>query len=288
MSTSLDLSKLSLMDALDLAILIEEEAHQRYKLFARQIGRTGNRNDAGAFFESMADNEAKHGNELLERRIERFGKVPMKVKLTDLFDIQDEVASSIAEALVENFDGLETKPASRSDNLAASQAYRTGRLHWWRRTPAELQKAIEMFAKALEHDAQFAPAYAAMADTYLLLSQYGNITTLKATEKAQDMIEKALALDPESPEAFAALGLARWQIGQMDAAESALRHAVDLNADYIPAQLWLAGVLGEMGRNKIEVRLNTEVKKAIIDAEDADSVPLEDVLSIPGEISRRQ
>jgi Flp pilus assembly protein TadD len=62
------------------------------------------------------------------------------------------------------------------------------------------------------------------------------------------MVEKALAIDPESAEAFAALGLARWQIGQMDAAESALRHAVDLNADYIPAQLWLAGVLGEMGR----------------------------------------
>ena len=169
-------------------------------------------------------------------------------KQTDLFDIQDEVASSIAEALVENFDGLETKPASRSDNLAASQAYRTGRLHWWRRTPAELQKAIEMFAKALEHDAQFAPAYAAMADSWLLLSLYGNVTTVKAIERAQDMVDKALAIDPESAEAFAALGLARWQIGQMDAAESALRHSVELNEDYIPAQLWLAGVLGELGR----------------------------------------
>jgi tetratricopeptide (TPR) repeat protein len=169
-------------------------------------------------------------------------------KLTDLFDIQDEVASSIAEALVENFDGLETKPTSRSDNLAASQAYRTGRLHWWRRTPAELQKAIEMFAKALEHDAQFAPAYAAMADSWMLLSLYGNVNTVKAIQKAQDMVDKALAIDPESAEAFAALGLARWQIGQMDAAESALRHAVELNEDYIPAQLWLAGVLGELGR----------------------------------------
>ena len=169
-------------------------------------------------------------------------------KATDLFEIQDEVASSIAEALVENFDGLNTKPASRTDSLAASQAYRTGRLHWWRRTPPELQKAIEMFAKALEHDAQFAPAYAAMADSWLLLALYGNITMVKAIEKSQAMIDKALAIDPESAEAFAALGLARWQIGQMDAAESALRHAAELNEDYIPAQLWLAGVLGELGR----------------------------------------
>ena len=176
-------------------------------------------------------------------------------EMTDVFQIQDEVASNIAAALVESFDGLEVKPASRTDSLAATQAYRTGRLHWWRRTPSELQKAIEMFATALEHDAQFAPAYAAMADSWLLLSLYGNVTTLKATEKAQDMIDKALAIDPESAEAFAALGLARWQIGQMDAAESALRHAVDLNEDYIPAQLWLAGVLGELGRYPEENRV---------------------------------
>lgn len=82
----------------------------------------------------------------------------------------------------------------------------------------------------------------------MLLAQYGNVEKVKATEKAQVMIEKALELDPESAEAFAALGLARWQIGQMDAAESALRHASDLNEDYIPAQLWLAGVLGQQGR----------------------------------------
>lgn len=176
-------------------------------------------------------------------------------ELTDVFEIQDEVASYIATALVESFDGLEANPASRTDSLAAAQAYRTGRLHWWRRTPTELQKAIGMFATALEHDARFAPAYAAMADTWLLLSQYGNVTTLKATRNAQDMIDKALEIDPESAEAFAALGLARWQIGQMDAAESALRHAVELNEDYIPAQLWLAGVLGQQGRYPEEHRV---------------------------------
>ncbi len=88
MSTSLDLSKLSLMDALDLAILIEEEARQRYELFASQVGSAGSRYDAGSFFASMAENEAKHGTELLERRMDLFGKVPMKVKLHDLYDVE--------------------------------------------------------------------------------------------------------------------------------------------------------------------------------------------------------
>lgn len=85
MSTSLDLSKLSLMDALDLAILIEEEARQRYETFASQLERY---RGAGSFFAKMAENEAKHGNDLLARRIDLFGKVPMKVKLTDLFDVE--------------------------------------------------------------------------------------------------------------------------------------------------------------------------------------------------------
>ena len=88
MFTSLDLSKLSLMDALDLAILIEEEARQRYELFASQVGGAGSGYDAKSFFASMAENEAKHGTELLERRMALFGKVPMKVKLDDLFDVE--------------------------------------------------------------------------------------------------------------------------------------------------------------------------------------------------------
>jgi rubrerythrin len=88
MSTDLDLSKLSLMDALDLAILIEEEARQRYEMFASQLGRAGSGYDAGSFFASMAENEAKHGNEILSRRIALFGKAPMKLKLHDLYDVE--------------------------------------------------------------------------------------------------------------------------------------------------------------------------------------------------------
>ena len=169
-------------------------------------------------------------------------------KLDDVFAIQDEVASAIATALVDSFAGLEQKPASRTRDLAAFEAYRTGRLHWWRRSPDELHQAITLFAKALEHDPGFAPAYAAMADSWLLLSMYGNLTNLKATERAMPMIEKALEIDPESAEAFAALGLARMQIGQDDAAESALRQSIKLDDDYVPAYLWLGGLLGKSGR----------------------------------------
>ena len=87
MSTRLDLSKLSLMDALDLAKLIEMEACHRYQMFAKQLGRTGGY-DAGAFFASMAENEAKHGQELEARRKQLFGDTPARLTLDDLFDVE--------------------------------------------------------------------------------------------------------------------------------------------------------------------------------------------------------
>ena len=87
MSTRLDLSKLSLMDALDLAKLIEMEAHHRYRMFSSQLGRSGGY-DAGAFFATMAENEAKHGQELEARRKTMFGDAPVRLTLDDLYDVE--------------------------------------------------------------------------------------------------------------------------------------------------------------------------------------------------------
>jgi len=87
MSIRLDLSKLTLMDALDLASLIELEANKRYTEFAESLGTRGV-GDAGAVFRSMAVNENKHCEEIAERRLALFGDKPAKVKLDDIFDVE--------------------------------------------------------------------------------------------------------------------------------------------------------------------------------------------------------
>ena len=84
MPTRLDLTTLSLRDALDLAAAIEEEAYKRYTLFANQLGGGG----AGSFFASMAENEKKHGEQLSHRRKAMFGDAPARVSLSDLFDVE--------------------------------------------------------------------------------------------------------------------------------------------------------------------------------------------------------
>ena len=87
MLTRIDFSRLTLMDALDLASLIEVEAYQRYTLFAAQLG-SRDVGDASSVFRSMAENEKKHGEELARRRKTHFGDTPARVTLDDLFDVE--------------------------------------------------------------------------------------------------------------------------------------------------------------------------------------------------------
>ena len=87
MSTRLDFATLSLMDALDLAVLIEVEAYQRYRKFVALLGHRF-AGDAASVFTSMAENEAKHGKEIEQRRKAMFGDTPPRVSLDDLFDVE--------------------------------------------------------------------------------------------------------------------------------------------------------------------------------------------------------
>jgi len=87
MSTRLDFSTLTLMDALDLASLIELEARRRYTEFAESLGTRGV-DDAGAVFRSMAVNENKHCEEIAERRLALFGDRPATVTIDDIFDVE--------------------------------------------------------------------------------------------------------------------------------------------------------------------------------------------------------
>jgi len=94
MYTRLDFAKMDLMDALDMAVLIEFEAYQRYKAFTTQIGPRF-KGDAASVFAEMAENEAKHGQALEARRKQHFGDTPRRVTLADLYDVEAPEQGSI-------------------------------------------------------------------------------------------------------------------------------------------------------------------------------------------------
>ena len=84
---TIDFASLTLQDALDLAILIEEEAKERYEEFADNLS-LHHTPEAAHFFTTMAGNEAKHGSELRARRQMLFGDAPTRVTRDMLWDVE--------------------------------------------------------------------------------------------------------------------------------------------------------------------------------------------------------
>ncbi len=87
MTKTINLAKLDLKDALDLAILVEEEAKERYDELAAQM-ETHHTADAAAFFQFMSANEARHGDELAARRKQLFGDAPSRVDRSMLWEVE--------------------------------------------------------------------------------------------------------------------------------------------------------------------------------------------------------
>lgn len=87
MSRNVDFARLDLRDALDLAILIEDEARERYEEFAEQM-EVHHTADAARFYRFMAQNEEKHGADLAVRRKALFGDSPTRMSRSMLWDVE--------------------------------------------------------------------------------------------------------------------------------------------------------------------------------------------------------
>jgi rubrerythrin len=87
MSPTLDFATLSLQDALDLAILVEEEAEERYRELAELVGGRYE-GDAADVFRGMIQNEAKHKDQLAARRRRLFGDAPRRVSREMFWEIE--------------------------------------------------------------------------------------------------------------------------------------------------------------------------------------------------------
>jgi rubrerythrin len=83
----IDFATLSLKDALDLAIRVEEEAYERYSELADQM-ELHDTPEAARFFRFMMGNEDKHRAELAERRRELFADAPSAITRAMIFDVE--------------------------------------------------------------------------------------------------------------------------------------------------------------------------------------------------------
>lgn len=142
----------------------------------------------------------------------------------------------------------------------AQRLYVIGRYYWDLRTPDGVGKSLGYFARVIDAAPQSALGYAAMADANVTMGDYCYGTHRPSTYfgRARSYAEKALAIDPNSAQAHAALGFADLHGTDIAFGSSELRHAIALDPAYAPAHEWLGIWLlrqGNVHRAAAELRL---------------------------------
>ncbi len=173
-------------------------------------------------------------------------------EMKDVFDIQDEISRAIVQALKLKLIGNQQQQLIKryTDNIEAYQLHLKGRYHWNRRVPGAVGKATEYFKQALDEDPNYAPAYAGLADCYILPGYYAMASPKDVMPLGKAAALKALEVDPNLAEAHASLGaVAALYEFDWPEAERYFRRALEENPGYSIAHYWYAiFALAPLGR----------------------------------------
>jgi serine/threonine-protein kinase len=172
-------------------------------------------------------------------------------KLSDIFEVQAEIAREISDKLRVRLTGKEKKQLAKrhTDNAEAYKLYLKGRFHWNKRTRESLKKGIEYFQQAIEKDSRYALAFTGLADCYNSLSRFGWLSPGEAMPKAKEAAERALQIDGNLAEAHNSRAFVAenyewvWSI-----AEREYKRAIALNPNYATAHQWYGEYLATIGR----------------------------------------
>jgi len=155
-----------------------------------------------------------------------------KGKLSDVFDIQEQVSEQIVDALMVRLSPTEKVVLSKhpTENLKAFDYYLRARDALFRMTKNDVKSSIELFKRAIELDRRYALAYAGLGEAYASLYLYFE---RKETyiDMSMEASLKALSYDTSLSEAYAALGMAYFDKNMLDEALSAVQKAIELDPD---------------------------------------------------------
>lgn len=167
---------------------------------------------------------------------------------SELQDLEEALARDVAKFLRPNV--IAVPAQSRVADSAAFALYLKGRYHLNRRSLDDLNAAARCFREAVERDPDLALAHAGLADTYVVLADFGLQPPATLRRQAKTAARRAIELDPLIAEAqtsyamTAALDEYNWA-----EAERGFRRAIDLDPTYAQAHSWFAvTVLAPLGR----------------------------------------
>jgi eukaryotic-like serine/threonine-protein kinase len=153
-------------------------------------------------------------------------------QMKDVFSLQEQTALKIAQALNLNLSPQETKAIQQryTENPQAYEAFLAGRGLLEVETPERFEAARKDFEQALKFDPNYAPAMAGLSHVEGLY--YRDLATDPVhLQRAEEYARRAIAIDPNLPEAHAVLGRTYGLRYDYPAAATELREAIRLEPD---------------------------------------------------------
>ena len=169
--------------------------------------------------------------------------------LKDIFVIQDEIARAIARQLEVKLGVAQQGDATHSDttDLEAYEMYLKGMQLWQARGYENMVESRRLFREVVKRDPKFAKGWAGLALAETLAPDWLGEPNREALPRSRDAAERALALDPLVPEAYAALGNTAAGEGRMETAFELFARAVAIAPSYATAWHWWGFHLGTSG-----------------------------------------
>ncbi len=158
-------------------------------------------------------------------------------ELDDIFKVQDEIARAIVDALKLPLLGQDQKNIEtlKAASFEAYDLYLLGKHHFRLRNEAAFEQAVDYFSRAVAIDPTYAPAWSRLADSYMLLADYGGMASGEAFDLAEKALDKALVLDPELVETLMVQATLYSYNNQYSKLEEAVEKVLKLDPNNIDA-----------------------------------------------------
>ncbi len=152
--------------------------------------------------------------------------------LEDIFEVQDEIALKIAQQMKERLSksSLDEQDKGKMIDTEAYNSYLQGLFYYNKWTPGNAQKAIDAFRKAVELQPDYAQAYAGLALAYSLMSFTGFIDSDEGYRLTEEAAYKTIELDPEIENGYVSLGFVEFfQRWDFEKGKRHLEKALEIN-----------------------------------------------------------
>lgn len=163
----------------------------------------------------------------------------------DILALQTEIAQAVTQRFGVRLSGKPSGPT----NPEAYASYLQGRFYAYKWTVDGLLTSIRHYERAIAVDPDYALAFAGLADSYGVLGHLGIVPAKEAYAKKQQVLGRALQLDPNLPEARAALAMTEaYYEWNWAGAEREFRRTLEMHPQSVTVRRAYAIVLSCLGR----------------------------------------